>query len=64
MDKVSMKDSMSVRNIILGSGGIGLLAKCYLTFYKEKFQSLYHVCDFDNSDRVAVDKKNQLKLVA
>jgi hypothetical protein len=65
-EKVSAKDAMSVRNIILGSGGMGILAKSYLLFYKEKYQHLYHVCDFDqaNANSNNSEKKARLKLVA
>jgi|GEM_PF-2550217 len=63
-EKVSMKDAMSVRNILLGSGGMGIIAKCYLLFYKEKFKHLYHVCDFDPANANNNEKKARLKLVA
>ncbi len=64
MEKVTMKDAMSVRNIIFGSAGLGLLAKCYLSFYKEKFNYLYHVCDFNRGEANTEEKKHRLKLIA
>lgn len=40
MDKVSTKDAMVIRNIILGVGSPGLIHLCYRYFHKDKFASL------------------------
>jgi len=61
-EKVSHKDAIAVRNIILGCGTQGLISTCYALFYKEKFQHFYEVSDF-HSNQSKDNKKGKLKLV-
>ncbi len=41
--QVSQEDANAVRNMIMGIGGQGLIAKLYMEFYKEEFENLHKV---------------------
>ncbi len=58
-DKVSIKDAVAVRNIILGVGAPGLIAQCYYLMDKEKYRHHFEVTDFENANQA----KSKLKLV-
>ncbi|MGZ3789227.1 MAG: hypothetical protein ACXVLQ_11930 [Bacteriovorax sp.] len=58
-EKVSVKDAMAVRNIILGIGSPGLIAQCYFLLEKEKFRHHYEVTEFEEIQK----PRNKLKLV-
>lgn len=61
-EKVSFRDAMAVRNIILGGAGTsGLIPSLYFHFYKEKFQEIYQVVDFNKPKKE--QSKRTLKLV-
>ena len=67
-DKVSFKDAVAVRHLILGgAGNTGLIASFYAYFYKDKFKSLCTVNDFNQTKTTKNDKKTKttsgLKLV-
>lgn len=70
-DKVTFADASAIRNIILGCGTLGLIQMCYRIFYKDKFQQLYRVSEFDKKPTEASAKnstkknvRTQLKLVS
>ncbi|MBT4793446.1 MAG: hypothetical protein HON90_17875 [Halobacteriovoraceae bacterium] len=56
--KLTFKDASAIRNIILGCGTPGLIQMCYRTFYKDKFQSLYNVSEFNQKAEAKDNKKN------
>jgi hypothetical protein len=58
-EKVTAKDAMAVRNIILGVGSPGLIAQCYQLINKEKLRHHYEVTEFKEAPKL----KNNLKLV-
>ena len=58
-EKVTLKDAMAVRNIILGIGAPGLIAQCYFLMDKEKFRHHFEVTEFE----VVQKTKSNLKLV-
>ena len=61
-EKVSFKDAMAVRNIVLGgAGNNGLIASLYSEYYKDKFKKMSQVLEFNQSKAKA--KKSELKLV-
>jgi hypothetical protein len=65
-DKLTFKDAMAIRNIIIGCGTSGVIYDCYRHFYKEKFQHLSKVTEFNKSKaEIKSDKKkdSNLKLV-
>jgi hypothetical protein len=59
-EKVSLKDAIAVRNIVLGVGVPGLITQCYYLLDKEKYRHHFEVSDFENAAQVA---KTKLKLV-
>jgi len=64
-EKLTSKDANAIRNIILGCGTQGLIQMCYKTFYKENFESIYNVTEFNltKSEQEKAKKKGPLKLV-
>lgn len=66
-DKLSFKDAMAVRAIILGCGMAGLIPSCYRHFYKDRFKHLYNVTGISDkkpSNKGPKASKSKLKLVA
>lgn len=66
-EKVSFKDAVAVRQIILGGAGqAGLIPSLYSYFYKDKFKNLGKVCDFGKAPekKGKKDKVSGLKLVS
>jgi hypothetical protein len=62
-EKVSFRDAIAVRNIVLGGAGVsGLIPSLYAQFYREKFKNRYKVLEFNKAKSVTT-KKNELKLV-
>ncbi|MAX66225.1 MAG: hypothetical protein CME66_04750 [Halobacteriovoraceae bacterium] len=62
--KVSFKDVVAIRNMIIGCGTDGIIQKCYRTFYHEKLQNSYKVTEFNQVKSDGKKKeKSGLKLV-
>ena len=59
-EKVTIKDAMAVRNIILGVGSLGLIAQCYYLLDKEKYRHHFEVTEFKEEQKT----KGKLKLVS
>lgn len=59
-EKVTIKDAMAVRNIILGVGSLGLIAQCYYLLDKEKYRHHFEVTEFKEEQKA----KSKLKLVS
>ena len=59
-EKVTIKDAMAVRNIILGIGSPGLIAQCYFLLDKDKFRHHFEVTEFEVTQKT----KGKLKLVS
>ena len=59
-EKVTIKDAIAVRNIILGVGCPGLITQCYYLMDKEKYRHYFEVTEFEQS----AQNKNKLKLVS
>ncbi len=59
-EKISLKDAMAVRNIILGVGHLGLIMMSYYLFDKEKYRHHFEVTEFEATQ----NSKGKLKLVS
>lgn len=59
-EKISIKDALAVRNIILGVGTPGLIAQCYYLLNKEKYRHHFEVTEFEETQKT----KGKLKLVS
>lgn len=61
-EKISFKNAVAIRNIVLGCGVNGLIPTCYRLFYKEKFDHFYSVGELSVKEE-KTKKKTSLKLV-
>lgn len=65
-EKLTFRDAIAVRNIVLGGAGIsGLIPALYASFYRNNFKNMYKILEFNGSKREknVHKEKGKLKLV-